>query len=69
MGKQTLESIAELAGVSRSTVSRVVNNQAGVRPEVRDRVLAVIDQTGYRPNAAARSLAGQRTNIIGPRHC
>ena len=65
MGRQTLESIAELAGVSRSTVSRVVNNQAGVRTEVRDRVLSVIDQTGYRPNAAARSLAGQRTNIIG----
>ena len=65
MGRQTLESIAELAGVSRSTVSRVVNNQAGVREEVRDRVMSVIDQTGYRPNAAARSLAGQRTNIIG----
>ena len=65
MGRLTLESIAELAGVSRSTVSRVVNNQAGVRTEVRERVLSVIDQTGYRPDPAARSLAGQRANIIG----
>ena len=65
MGRQTLESIAELAGVSRSTVSRVVNNQSGVRSEVRERVLSVIDKTGYRPNPAARSLAGQRANTIG----
>ncbi len=65
MGRLTLESIAELAGVSRSTVSRVVNNQSGVRTEVRERVLSVIDQTGYRPDPAARSLAGQRANIIG----
>ena len=65
MAKQTLESIAELAGVSRSTVSRVVNNQSGVRSEVRERVLSVIDETGYRPNPAARTLAGQRANTIG----
>lgn len=65
MHKFTLESIAELAGVSRSTVSRVVNNQAGVSPTVRDRVLAVIEHTGYQPNAVARSLATQRTGLIG----
>ncbi len=65
MEKQTVVSIAKLAGVSRSTVSRVINNQAGVRPEVRDRVLSVIHETGFRPHPAARSLAGQHTNIIG----
>jgi len=65
MTRLTLESIAELAGVSRSTVSRVVNNHASVRPEVRERVLTVIEQTGYQPDAAARRLAGQRSNIIG----
>ncbi|MAT98474.1 MAG: LacI family transcriptional regulator [Anaerolineaceae bacterium] len=65
MHKLTLESIAELAGVSRSTVSRVVNNQAGVSETVRDRVMAVIEHTGYQPNSVARSLATQRTGMIG----
>lgn len=61
----TLEKIAELAGVSRSTVSRVVRNHKSVRDEVRERVLQVIEETGYQPNAAAQMLAGHRTNIIG----
>lgn len=65
MTRLTLESIAELAGVSRSTVSRVVNNHVSVRQEVRERVLSVIEQTGYQPDAAARRLAGQRANVIG----
>lgn len=65
MPKLTLEKIAELSGVSRSTVSRVVNNQASVKPEVRQRVLEVIEATGYRPDPAARSLAGRRSGIIG----
>ena len=61
----TLEEIAYKAGVSRSTVSRVINNQPNVRVEVRNRVMQVIEQTGYHPNIAARSLASQRTNLIG----
>lgn len=61
----TLEKIGELAGVSRATVSRVVNRQPNVRPEVRERVLAVIAATGYQPNLAARSLASNRTGLIG----
>lgn len=61
----TLEEIARKAGVSRSTVSRVINNQPNVRDEVRDRVMRVVEQTGYHPNIAARSLASQRTNVIG----
>jgi LacI family transcriptional regulator len=64
MTNLTLETIAELAGVSRSTVSRVVNNQAGVRDDVRRRVRQVIDETGYRPNIAARALASNRSGII-----
>ncbi len=63
--KLTLEEIGRMAGVSRSTVSRVINNEKSVRPEVRRRVQAVIDETGFRPNAAARSLASNRTNVIG----
>jgi LacI family transcriptional regulator len=65
MTRLTLEEIAELAGVSRATVSRVVNNHPNVREEVRQRVQAVIEQTGYQPNQAARSLASKRSNIIG----
>lgn len=61
----TLEEVAELAGVSRSTVSRVVNNQPSVRDQVRDRVWQVIRETGYQPHAAARSLVTRRTQIIG----
>jgi len=61
----TLEDIAEQAGVSRSTVSRVVNEQPNVRESVRRRVLKVIQNTGYHPNAAARTLASQRSWTIG----
>lgn len=61
----TLETVAEIAGVSRSTVSRVVNGHPSVRPEVRERVWQVIQDTGYQPHAAARSLVTRRTHIIG----
>jgi LacI family transcriptional regulator len=61
----TIEQIAELASISRSTVSRVLNNHPNVRPAVRDRVLRVINEHGYAPQAAARSLASRRTNVIG----
>jgi LacI family transcriptional regulator len=65
MSKFTLEQVAELAGVSRSTVSRVVNEQPGVRADVRRRVRQVIEETGYRPNIAARALASNHSGIIG----
>jgi len=61
----TLESIGKLAGVSRSTVSRVLNDHPDVRPEVRVRVEAVIEKTGYQPNQAARALVSSRTGLIG----
>ena len=65
MGELTLEDVAKLAGVHRSTVSRVVNESPNVSPEVRRRVQKIIQSTGYQPNAAARSLASQRSNVIG----
>ncbi|MBU1662354.1 MAG: LacI family transcriptional regulator [Chloroflexi bacterium] len=65
MPNLTLEDIAKLAGVSRSTVSRVVNAHPSVRKDVRQRVLNVIESTGYYPNAAARSLASQHSWTIG----
>jgi LacI family transcriptional regulator len=61
----TLEDIAKRAGVSRSTVSRVVNNQPNVKDSVRNRVLEVIKTTGYQPHAAARTLASHRSLMIG----
>jgi LacI family transcriptional regulator len=61
----TLEDVAHQAGVSRSTVSRVVNNQPNVRETVRERVLEIIQNTGYSPHAAARTLASQHSWTIG----
>ena len=61
----TLEQVARLAGVSRSTVSRVINNSPHVRPEVRERVWKAIRECGYRPHAVARSLVTRRTGILG----
>jgi LacI family transcriptional regulator len=64
----TLKQIAELAGVSRSTASRVLNQHPGVRPEVRERVLQVMREYGFRPDSAARSLASRRTGITDAEH-
>jgi LacI family transcriptional regulator len=61
----TLEKIAKIAGVSPATVSRVVNNYPHIRPEVRERVQKIIAQTGFQPNVIARSLASDRSGIIG----
>lgn len=65
MPNLTLEDIAERAGVSRSTVSRVVNDHPNVKPSVRKRVLDVIQSTGFQPNAAARTLASQHSWMLG----
>ncbi len=65
MANLTLEDIAKLAGVSRSTVSRVINRHPYVRQDVRERVLKIIQETGYHPNVAARALASQRSWMIG----
>lgn len=61
----TLEEIAELAGVSRSTVSRVVNDDPNVRDSTRQRVLEVIEKVNFLPSTAARRLAGGRSGIFG----
>lgn len=65
MGKLTLDEIGRLAGVSRATVSRVINNYPHIRPEIRQRVQKVIDETAFYPNAVARSLALSTTHILG----
>jgi DNA-binding LacI/PurR family transcriptional regulator len=57
--------VAERAGVSHQTVSRVLNDFPGIRPETRDRVVAAIAELGYRPNKAARALVTSRSRAIG----
>ncbi|MFC4256488.1 LacI family DNA-binding transcriptional regulator [Altererythrobacter xixiisoli] len=61
----TLDDVAVLAAVSAKTVSRVVNGDARVSPDTRQRVQAAIASLGYRPNLAARSLATSRSGLIG----
>ena len=57
--------VARLAGVSAQTVSRALRNDRSVRPSTRVRVLAAVDELGYRPNNVARALSTGRTRIIG----
>ncbi|MFB9903152.1 LacI family DNA-binding transcriptional regulator [Allokutzneria oryzae] len=60
----TLEDVARAAGVSRATVSRVVNGIRNVDPQIQERVRAAVAATGYSPNRAARSLATRRANSV-----
>jgi len=61
----TIKDVARLAGVSISTVSRVINDSKPVSKEVREKVQEVIEETGYRPNDVARSLVTRRSYLIG----
>jgi LacI family transcriptional regulator len=65
MNRVTIGEVAERAGVSIATVSRVVNQRYGVAPETLKRVSEVIAELGYESSLVARSLRSQRTNIIG----
>ncbi|NEA20602.1 LacI family DNA-binding transcriptional regulator, partial [Streptomyces halstedii] len=60
-----LKDVAALAGVSVRTVSNVVSNTATVAPATRARVVAAVEELGYRPNLAARNLRQGRTGLIG----
>ena len=61
---RTLDDLAELSGVSRATVSRVING-GSVSPATRQKVLDVLETTNYRPNLAARNLASGRSGVVG----
>src|SRR5262249_23563815 len=61
---QNLEDIAALAGVSRSTVSRVINNQPYVSELTRRKVMQVIAEQNFRPNLAARALVPHQTRVL-----
>ena len=64
-GRPLMVDVARLAGVSHQTVSRVLNGHPHVSAKTRADVLAAIRDLGYRPNAAARTLATGRTNALG----
>ncbi len=61
---RTLDDLAELSGVSRATVSRVING-GSVSPATRQKVLDVLETTTYRPNLAARNLASGKSGVVG----
>lgn len=60
-----MKDVAELAGVSKSTVSHVINETRNVEPATKRRVLEAIEELGYRPSSVARSLTTNRTQKIG----
>ncbi|ANS73898.1 LacI family transcriptional regulator [Paenibacillus yonginensis] len=60
-----IKEIAQLSGVSKSTVSRVISGRGYTSQEAREKVLKVIQELQYKPNAVARAMVSQRTNNIG----
>ncbi|MFF9012701.1 LacI family DNA-binding transcriptional regulator [Streptomyces sp. NPDC014870] len=62
--RPTLEAVAERAGVSRATVSRVVNGGAGVREALAEKVRVAVEELGYVPNHAARTLVTRRNGAV-----
>lgn len=63
--KATIYDVAKQAGVSRQTVSRVLNDRQDVSAETRLRIQNIIEDLGYRPNAIAQSLGRQKSNVLG----
>ena len=65
-----MRDVARAAGVSQSTVSRILNpspsaSNVPISDETKERVLAIVEELGYRPNQYARSLKGKKTMMIG----
>jgi len=61
----TIQDVAKTAGVSISTVSRVLNGKVDVASDTQERILAIIDELGYTSNLAARSMRSRKKNLIG----
>src|SRR3546814_11876336 len=60
----TIKHVAADAGVSLQTVSRVINNEPNVRPEMKERVQESSDKPGYVPSTAAQRMSGSRSSLI-----
>ncbi|MGM0546811.1 MAG: LacI family DNA-binding transcriptional regulator [Bacteroidota bacterium] len=72
MGKLSIDEVAKLAYVSRSVVSRVLNDHPNVSDEARERVMEVVEKYNYRPSSVARGLATNQSyeiGILAPRRC
>jgi LacI family transcriptional regulator len=65
MMRVTIKTIAKLAGVSVSTVSKIINNYSEISEETKDKVLQIMQETGYIPSNSAKTLATRRSNLIG----
>jgi DNA-binding LacI/PurR family transcriptional regulator len=61
----TIEEIAQLAGVSKTTVSRVINKKPDVHPETREKILQLIEEYDFRPNVFAKAISIQKSQTIG----
>ncbi|WP_370236521.1 LacI family DNA-binding transcriptional regulator, partial [Brevundimonas sp.] len=61
----TINDVARLAGVSKKTVSRVINNSPLLRAETREKVQKVIAESGFAPDPQARGLAFRRSFLVG----
>lgn len=61
----SLHDVAELAGVSKSTVSRVINNEYGVKEATKAKVMKAVEEVGYVVNQVAKDLKSQKTNLVG----
>ncbi|MFC6232188.1 LacI family DNA-binding transcriptional regulator [Paenibacillus allorhizosphaerae] len=61
----TIKDIARMAGVSVSTVSKCINNYGDIGEDTRRKVLAIMEETGFKPNFSARTLISKRTHMIG----
>ena len=64
-GRLTIREVAEAAGVSAQTVSRVMNNRPDVAPDTYDRIQRIIAEIGYSPNMLARGLTQGRSHVLG----
>ena len=63
--KPTIQDVADLAGVSKKTVSRIINNSPSVNEATRDAIQSLILDIGYRPDPQARGLASNRSFLVG----
>ena len=60
----TIKQIADICGVSRGTVDRVLNNRGNVKPEKKEMILSVARELDYTPNPAGKALAARKTKLL-----